>query len=132
MAATKQSLRVLVGEDNRDGADTLAALLRFSGFATEIARDGLEALELADRMKPDVVVLDIGLPGVNGYDVCQHIRATAWGRYTAVIAVTGWSQEDARKRSIEAGVDLHLVKPVRDTDLIDAVKSHARAAPHAA
>ena len=132
MAVTKQSLRVLVVEDNRDGADTLTALLRFSGFATEIARDGLEALELADRMKPDVVVLDIGLPRVNGHDVCRHIRPATWGRYTAVIAVTGRSQEEARKRSIEAGVDLHLVKPVRDTALIDAVKSQARAAPHAA
>jgi DNA-binding response OmpR family regulator len=123
MASTESSLSVLIVEDNPDGADTLSALLRIGGFATEVARDGLEALEAADRFKPDVVLLDIGLPKVNGYDVCRHIRATAWGKNTAVIAVTGWGEEEARAKSAQAGVDLHLVKPVRDADLLRAIRS---------
>jgi CheY-like chemotaxis protein len=123
MASAESNLRVLIVEDNPDGADTMSALLRIGGFSTEIARDGLEALEAADRIQPDVVLLDIGLPKVNGYDVCRHIRATPWGKNTAVIAVTGWGQEEVRAKSTQAGVDLHLVKPVRDADLLRAVGS---------
>src|SRR5262245_16242642 len=128
MASGKPSVRVLIVEDNADGAETLAALLRLEGFAIEVARDGLDALEVADRMQPDVVLLDIGLPKVNGYDVCRHIRTSAWGTKTAVIALTGWGQEEARARSARAGIDLHLVKPVRDADLLRAVRSFGQRA----
>src|SRR5262252_4789019 len=102
--------KALVVEDYGDSADTLAALLGVLGFEPAVARDGLEALELSDRLRPDVVFLDIGLPKINGYDVCRHIRRTDWGRNIVLIAVTGYGQKNDVRQCREAGVDAHLLK----------------------
>jgi CheY-like chemotaxis protein/two-component sensor histidine kinase len=104
--------RVLVVDDNRDSAASLAMMLSLVGHDTRTAHDGLAAVELAEAFRPDVVLLDIGLPNLNGYETCRRIRQQAWGKGIFIVAVTGWGQEDDRRRAQEAGFDKHLVKPV--------------------
>jgi PAS domain S-box-containing protein len=111
-AAPQSSLRILIVDDNRDGADSLAMMLRLMGNDTATAYDGQEGLDMAGRLRPDVVLLDIGLPKLNGYEAARRIREQPWGRHPVMIAVTGWGQEEDRRRSHEAGFDHHLVKPV--------------------
>jgi PAS domain S-box-containing protein len=110
--ADGQKRRILVVDDNRDGAASLAMLLSLTGHDARTAHDGLEAVELAEAFRPEVIVLDIGLPKLNGYDACRRIREQAWGKTMVIIAATGWGQEEDRRRSTEAGFDAHLVKPV--------------------
>jgi PAS domain S-box-containing protein len=105
-------LRILVVDDNRDSAKSLAMLLKISGHDMHTAHDGLDALEAAERLRPDVVLLDIGLPKLNGHDVCRRIREQPWGKEMVLIALTGWGQEDDRRKSQDAGFDHHMVKPV--------------------
>ena len=107
-----QRRRILIVDDNVDSARSLAMLLELSGHETHTAHDGLAGLEAAERLAPDVVLLDIGLPGLNGYEVCRRIRRTPWGQDMVVVALTGWGQEEDRSRSREAGFTAHLVKPV--------------------
>jgi CheY-like chemotaxis protein len=109
--ATK-ARRVLVVDDNKDSADSLAILLKMTGHETQIARDGQEAIETSATFRPEVVVLDIGLPKVNGYDACRKIREQGAGGEIVMIALTGWGQDEDRRKSKEAGFDGHLVKPV--------------------
>jgi PAS domain S-box-containing protein len=109
--------RILVVDDNEDGAESLSMLLEFSGHETSVAYDGIAALEAAERMKPDVILLDIGLPGLNGYQVARRIRQTSWGMDVALVAITGWGQDEDRHRSREAGFDAHMVKPVEPEEL---------------
>jgi PAS domain S-box-containing protein len=104
--------RILVVDDNRDAAESLAKLLQFAGHETHTAHDGLEALTAAEKLRPDVVLLDIGLPKVNGFEVARKIREQSWGRSMTLIAVSGWGQDEDRKKSKDAGFDGHLVKPV--------------------
>lgn len=104
--------RILVVDDNRDGAASLAMLLTVMGNDTRTAHDGLQAAELAEAFRPDLIVLDIGLPKLNGYDTCRRIREMPWAKNTLIVAATGWGQDDDRRRSQEAGFDHHLVKPV--------------------
>jgi CheY-like chemotaxis protein len=104
--------RILVVDDNRDAATSLATLLEITGHETFTAHDGPTALEDIARLRPDVVLLDIGLPRVNGYEVCRRVRAEPWGSNVTLIALTGWGQEADRRKSAEAGFDGHLVKPV--------------------
>ncbi len=104
--------RVLVVDDNRDSAASLAMMLSLVGHDTRTAHDGLEALELAEAFRPDVMLLDIGLPKLNGYDSCRRIRERPWGKNIFIVAVTGWGQEDDRRRSQQAGFDQHMVKPI--------------------
>ncbi|HZN55008.1 MAG TPA: ATP-binding protein [Candidatus Polarisedimenticolaceae bacterium] len=110
--------RILVVDDNEDSVTTLALLLQLSGHATEIAHDGLEAMEKAASYRPDVILLDLGLPGMTGYDVCRAVRAEEWGRDIAVIALTGWGQAEDRRKTAEAGFTGHLVKPVEQHSLV--------------
>ena len=105
-------LRILVADDNLDAAESLAMLLTLEGNETRTAHDGLEALDVAATFRPDVMLLDIGMPKLNGYDVCRRIRQQAWGKGIVVIALTGWGQEEDKRQSLAAGVDAHLVKPV--------------------
>ena len=105
-------LRVLVVDDNRDSADSLGLLLAVPGNAVRIAYDGLHAVETAAEFRPDVVLLDIGLPKLDGYQAAARIREQPWGKDLTLIALTGWGQEEARQRSKEAGFDSHFVKPV--------------------
>jgi PAS domain S-box-containing protein len=109
--------RILIVDDSRDGAASLGMLLSLLGHDTRTAHDGLEALELAEAFHPNVMLLDIGLPKLNGYDVCRRIRQQPWGKEIFIIAVTGWGQEDDRRRAQEAGFDQHMIKPVDFTAL---------------
>jgi PAS domain S-box-containing protein len=109
---SKSSLRILIVDDNRDAADSLRMLLRLGGNDTRVAYDGQEGLQVAGQFRPDVLLLDIGLPGLNGYEACRRIREQAWGKEAVLIAVTGWGQEEDQRRSHEAGFDYHMVKPV--------------------
>jgi PAS domain S-box-containing protein len=105
-------LRMLVVDDNGDSAESLALLLSLAGHETHVAHSGPEALVRADALRPDAVLLDLGLPGLNGYEVCRKLRAAAWAREIPIVAITGWGQADDRQRSKDAGFDGHLVKPV--------------------
>ncbi|MDQ3038562.1 MAG: PAS domain-containing protein [Pseudomonadota bacterium] len=106
------SHRILVVDDNRDGADSLSEMLKMMGNDTRTAYDGQEGVDLAAEFRPDVMLLDIGLPKLNGYEACRRIREQSWGKDVVMIAVTGWGQDEDRRRSRDAGFDLHLVKPV--------------------
>ncbi len=110
--------RILVVDDNRDSADSLAALLRLTGHEVRTAYDGLEALEAAATFRPDVVLLDIGLPKLSGYQVARKLREEPWGKNMVLVAVTGWGQDDDRRKSTAAGFDDHLVKPVEHAALM--------------
>lgn len=104
--------RILVADDNVDAADSLSMLLRFAGHHTRTAYDGERALALAREFQPDVMLLDIGMPGRNGYELARSIRSEHWGRDVLLIAVSGWGQAEDQLRSRDAGFDHHLVKPV--------------------
>ena len=110
--APARGRRVLIVDDSEDGAESLAMLLQFGGHETYKAHDGFAAIEAARRLRPDVVLLDIGLPGLNGYEVCSRIRQEPWGKRATLVALTGWGQDEDRDRSREAGFDAHMVKPV--------------------
>jgi CheY-like chemotaxis protein len=109
--------RVLVVDDNADAADSLARLLSMDGYEVRVANGGIEALHEAEAFRPDVMLLDIGLPMMNGYDVARRIRREPWGAAVRLVALTGWGQEEDRRRSREAGFDDHVVKPVDPNSL---------------
>jgi CheY-like chemotaxis protein len=117
-AAPKSSLRILIVDDNRDAADSLVMLLRIMGNDTRTAYDGQEGVAVAEEFRPDAMLLDIGLPKLNGYEACRRIREQSWGKKVFLIAVTGWGQEEDRRRSHEAGFNEHMVKPVDPQDLM--------------
>jgi PAS domain S-box-containing protein len=104
--------RILVVDDSRDSADSLDSLLRLMGQETRVAYDGVQAVTAAGEFRPDVVLLDLGMPNMNGYDACRRIREQPWGRTMRIFALTGWGQDEDRRRTAEAGFDDHLVKPV--------------------
>jgi signal transduction histidine kinase len=110
--------RILVADDNPDARESLAALLALSGHEVFRAQDGSDALQSAERHRPHVALLDIGMPLANGYEVARQIRGQPWGRNMVLIALTGWGQESDRRRSHEAGFNNHLTKPV-DPDVLD-------------
>ncbi len=119
-----QSIRVLVVDDNADTAITMATLLNTHGYVTQMAQDGLEAIEAAERFRPNVVLLDIGLPKLNGYEVCRRLRKQLWGRNIVIIALTGWGQRHDQIRAAESGFTSHLVKPVEWATLLQLLESH--------
>jgi len=104
--------RILVVDDNRDSAESIATLLQLSGHRPFVAHDGLAAVEAAEHLRPEVVLLDVGLPKLSGIDACRRIRSHAWGKGMVIVALTGWGQESDRRNTKEAGFDAHLVKPV--------------------
>ena len=110
--ATMARGRILVVDDNEDGAESLSMMLELAGHETHTAHDGLEAIEATERLRPDVVLLDIGLPRMNGFEVCRRLRQQPWGRQLILVALTGWGQDEDRRKSKEAGFDAHVVKPV--------------------
>jgi len=118
---------VLIADDNVDAAESLAMLLRLAGHRVVVAHDGLAALNLAGRERPDVVVLDIGMPGMNGYEVARQLRREDWGRDLRVIAVTGWGQDEDKRRAAAAGFDAHLTKPF-EPDHLEALVGGSAAA----
>jgi len=116
-ARPQRPKRVLVVDDNRDSADSLAMLLRIEGHDVHLAADGAEALALAERLQPHVVVLDIGLPQMDGYEVARRLRRLRWDHEVRLIAVTGYGQQDDLRASSDAGFELHLVKPIDPAEL---------------
>ncbi len=115
--------RILIVDDNEDGAESLAMLLEIGGNETHLAHDGFEAIEAAERLRPDAVLLDIGLPRLNGYEVCRRLRQKPWGKELVLVALTGWGQDEDRQRSQDAGFDTHLVKPVDHSVLMQLLAS---------
>ena len=107
-----QAHRVLVVDDNRDSATSLAMLLKLMGNETHTAYDGLEAVDAAGTFRPDVILLDIGLPKLNGYEACRRIREQPWSHGMVLVALTGWGRDEDRKESTDAGFNAHMVKPV--------------------
>jgi PAS domain S-box-containing protein len=110
--------KILVVDDNIDSADSLSMLLQISGYEVQKAHDGRQAVEMAGSFRPDVVLLDIGLPLLNGYEAAQTIRKQAWGEKMVLFALTGWGQQEDRERSKQAGFDVHLVKPIDHDELM--------------
>ena len=104
--------RILVVDDNVDGATTLAEMLKIMGNDTQTAFDGEEAVALTEAFRPDVVLMDIGMPKVNGYEACRRIRSQPWGQEIVIIAQTGWGQDEDKRKSQEAGFTFHMVKPI--------------------
>jgi signal transduction histidine kinase/ActR/RegA family two-component response regulator len=119
------SRRILVVDDNRDSAESLAMLLKLTGNETRTAYDGLEAVEAAARFRPDVVLMDVGLPNLNGYDAARRIREQPWGKGMVLVALTGWGQDEDRQKSKEAGFNDHLVKPLDHAALMQLLAETA-------
>ena len=120
---TSARYRLLIADDNRDCADSLAMLLQVMGHEVETAYAGDQAVEIAERMRPDAILLDLGMPKLDGYETCRTIRTKPWGREVVLIALTGLGQEEDRRRTQEASFDLHLVKPVDSADLLKVLAS---------
>jgi CheY-like chemotaxis protein/two-component sensor histidine kinase len=114
--------RILFADDNRDVVESFQMMLRTLGHVVETALDGMEALKKADDFRPEVIVLDVGMPRLDGYETAKRIRQRAWARDVVLIAVTGWGNEKDKLRSAEAGFDIHLVKPVDATGIIEAIE----------
>jgi signal transduction histidine kinase/ActR/RegA family two-component response regulator len=127
--APRPAWRILIADDSEDGADSLSFLLRAAGHEVHTAYDGRTAIRLAEELLPDVVLLDIGMPEVSGYDVARAIRREAWGRAMRLIALTGWGQAEHRRRSLEVGFDEHLVKPV-ELEVLEEVLQLSMPAPN--
>lgn len=109
--------RILVVDDNRDSAESLYLVSKLLGQDAYAVHDGYEAIEVAERLQPEMILLDIGMPGLSGLDVCSRIGEKPWGKDVMLVAITGWGQEVDRRKSKEAGFDLHLVKPVAHEDI---------------
>lgn len=104
--------RILIADDNADTADSLATILENMGYEVRAAYNGASAVETAEHFRPEVLLLDIGMPGLNGYETAHYIREEPWGKDAVVVAVTGWGGEADKRQAREAGFDHHLTKPV--------------------
>ena len=125
VGSATEPLSVLVVDDNVDSTTTLRVLLEMGGHRVATANEGGEALKLAEAVRPDVALLDLGLPGMNGFELARRIRATDWGRETMLVAATGYGQEEDRLRTTQAGFDEHLVKPI-DLQALERAMARAR------
>lgn len=112
--------RVLIADDNRDAAESLAMLLQMEGHEVTVVHDGREAVTAFEKVRPDAALLDIGMPGLNGYEIARLIRRAPHGRDITLIAVTGWGQENDKAQATEAGFNHHFTKPV-EPDAITAL-----------
>jgi CheY-like chemotaxis protein len=109
--------RILVADDNLDAAESLGMMLRLMGHDVRTVRDGLQAVEEAAAFRPDLALLDIGMPGLSGYDVARRIREQRWGQEIILIALTGWGQEEDKRKAQQAGFDQHFTKPASPNEL---------------
>jgi CheY-like chemotaxis protein len=116
-------LRVLVADDNEDSAQTCAMLLELWGHEVRTAGNGEEALAVAEAFRPEVALLDIGMPQLSGYEVAGRLRQREWGRAATLVAITGWGQEDDKQQASQAGFDHHLTKPVDPKQLQPLIES---------
>ena len=105
-------MRILVVDDNVDSAESLALLLSMGGHEAHVAHDGPAAVDAAAQLRPDVMLLDIGLPKMDGFEVCRRVRQEPWGQKMAMVALTGFGQDRDRAESKSAGFDRHMVKPI--------------------
>lgn len=117
------AMRVLVADDNADAAQTTAMLLEMWGYDVLVAENGSQALEFAERFRPEIALIDVGMPDMNGYQVAETLRRTPHGRNAKLIAVTGWGQEADKLEASRAGFDHHLTKPVEPTHLQPLLES---------
>jgi CheY-like chemotaxis protein len=118
--------RILVADDNHDAAEALSLQLQLAGHEVRTAHDGMEALDMATTFKPDIVLLDLGMPKMDGCEVARQLRLRSTdGRRMMLIALTGWGQQQDRDRTAEAGFDAHLVKPVAEAHLFKALAAAA-------
>ena len=123
-------MKIVIADDNRDSADSMAMLLEAGGHEVHVAYDGAEAVAAADKTRPDVIQLDIGMPKMDGFECARAIRGQPWAAGTLLIALTGWGQEEDKRRALEAGFDRHLTKPV-DPATLEAVLQVASGLPPA-
>jgi len=123
--------RVLIADDNADALDSLAMLIELGGHEVRKASDGAKALEIAAAWRPELALLDIGMPALDGYEVARRIRTQSWGAAIMLVAVSGWGQADDRQRAHESGFDLHFVKPIGFDTLADVLAKLPRRAPRA-
>jgi PAS domain S-box-containing protein len=126
-AAEPKVRRVLVVDDNVDSAHTMEIYLNMEGHEVRMAHDGPSALELAREWQPEVLLLDIGLPGMTGYELAEALRQEPWAKASLFVAMTGWGQEEDKRRSLEAGFDRHMTKPLQLDDLLRLIRSHRMA-----
>lgn len=114
--------QLLIVDDNLDAANSLAILAQLSGYVTHIANDGLASIEMAEIVRPEAIIMDLGMPRMSGFEAARWVRQQPWGKDTVLIAVTGWGHEEYRRRSREAGFDVHLTKPVDSTELLNHLR----------
>lgn len=120
--AFRAPYRILVVDDNQDAAESLRMLLKLLGAEVQLAHDGLAALEMAERFLPHAIVLDLGLPKLDGFSAARQIRAQDWGKEMVLVAVSGWCRDEDRQRSADAGFNSHLAKPVRVEEIRDLIQ----------
>jgi CheY-like chemotaxis protein len=109
--------RILVADDNRDSAESMSVVLQMMGNEVLIVHDGVGAVEAAAQFRPDLILLDIGMPRMNGYEAARRIRDEPWGKQIVLVAVTGWSKAEEKQRADQAGFDHHFTKPVNIVEL---------------
>jgi CheY-like chemotaxis protein len=114
--------RVLIADDNVDAVESLQLWLQMAGHDVHVAHDGARAVAVAESVRPEIVVLDLGMPGMSGLDVARELRRSAWGRDMVLIALTGWGQAEDRERTSAAGFDHHLTKPVPPDDIEELIR----------
>jgi len=126
-SAGTPACRVLLVDDNRDVATSICRFVRLLGHDVRMAFDGMEAMQMAGEFRPDVVLMDIGMPKLNGYDVARKLRSETWGRQMTLVAISGWGREADHRRSIQSGFDRHMTKPIEPLVLEALLDSSARA-----
>jgi CheY-like chemotaxis protein len=120
--------RILVVDDNHDSAESMVMMLTLLGNEVQMARDGVEAVRVAEQFRPEIILMDVGMPRLNGLDATRQIRSEPWGRTMTIVALTGWGQQSDRLQSKEAGCDSHLVKPVNLAELEELLAEAGKAA----
>ena len=126
--ANRTGRKILVADDDQDSAESLALLFQMMGHDVRAAQSGLAAIDVAAEFRPDLIVLDIGMPGLDGYEVCRRIRQHDWAQTIVIAALTGWSRDEDRDRSEQAGFNHFLVKPVDPKALEELIAGLMRGA----
>ncbi len=116
--------RVVIADDNRDAAEILGMLLELEEYEVTLANSGMEALSIGRQLHPDVFILDIGMPGMSGYDVCRALRREDWGRHVCSIALTGWGHASDKQLAAVAGFDHHVTKPCDAVEIVAMLNAH--------
>jgi len=119
--------RILIADDNQDAAESLSMLLQLAGHEVRVAHSGQTAVSLAQLFRPDIALLDIGMPDLSGYEVARRLRQESWAKSLQLIALTGWGQDRDRRQAFEAGFDHHLSKPVDPDKLVEMIGNGAAA-----